>query len=117
LLGTAKVLLTAEYGELDHEPTGIQLVLTAGSATITVPYGITGDDAGGVLRQLYALGAIVEEETALVGYDPQVDRTLQDAARDLTHGQASFDLVGAMLRRRAETERRAAQRRAEKEGG
>ncbi len=117
LLGPVHAILTETYGELDHEPTGIQLILTASSARITVPYGASGDDANTVLRQLYALGAIVEEETGLTGYDPQVGRPLREAAQNASGGQASFDLVGDMLRRSAETQRRAAQRRAEKERG
>ena len=114
LLGSVEASLSVTHGELSHEPTGIQLTLAASSATITIPYGASADDASRVLRLMYAVGAIIEEETGLVGYDPQVERPIKDAAKDPTPRPGVVDLVGRMLRRRAETERRAAQRRAEK---
>lgn len=114
LLGPVYADVTESQAELGDAATGIRLVLSAGSGTITVPYGARGDAADELLRKLYGLGAIVEEETGLVGYDPQVGRPLRSVT-DLAGARVSFDLVAGMFARAEATRRRAAQRRAQKE--
>jgi hypothetical protein len=47
---------------------------------------------------MYLLGRIVEEETGLEGYDPQVGTPLAEAATNLDLGAASFETVAQLLR-------------------
>jgi hypothetical protein len=63
----------------------------------------TGADAVAVLRAMYLLGSIFEEETGLEGYDPQVDKPLREAAADIDLGVASFESVARMFGARHST--------------
>jgi hypothetical protein len=47
---------------------------------------------------MYPLGRVVEEETGLEGYDPQVGKPLAGAAANLDLGAASFETVAQLLR-------------------
>ncbi|MEV4621700.1 hypothetical protein AB0J74_23695 [Asanoa sp. NPDC049573] len=98
LLGEVSLFVTDDCGEINHEPTSIQLDLFADSAAMHVPYGDTGDRATAILQAMYLLGRIVEEETGLEGYDPQADRPLAEAATNLEFGTASFETVAQLLR-------------------
>jgi hypothetical protein len=64
--------------ELLHEPTGIELSLLRDQVSITVPYGHS-DDAVEVMGQVYALARVVEEETGLEGYDPQLGEPVSES--------------------------------------
>ncbi|WP_203702011.1 hypothetical protein [Asanoa iriomotensis] len=97
LLGDAFTRLTDDGGEVSHERTGIQLFLYADSAEMNVPYGATGEGATAVLRTMFLLGQVVEEETGLEGYDPQLGQPLREAAADLDLGAASFETVARLL--------------------
>ncbi|MDG4822186.1 hypothetical protein O7635_10010 [Asanoa sp. WMMD1127] len=99
LLGEVSTWLTDDAGEIIHERTGIQLTLYADSAEMSVPYGDTGDAATAVLRTMFLLGQVVEEETGLEGFDPQVDMPIREAAANLDLGAASFEMVARMLSR------------------
>jgi hypothetical protein len=98
LLGEVSLFVTDDCGEINHEPTSIQLDLFADSAGMSVPYGATGDGATAILQAIYLLGRIVEEETGLGGYDPQIDKPLAEAAANLNLGAASFETVAHLLR-------------------
>jgi len=49
---------------------------------------------------MYELGAIVQEETGLEGYDPQVSMALTEAAAHIDLGLASFEAAAHMMRKR-----------------
>jgi hypothetical protein len=66
------------WHELDHAETGIQLDFRHGSAGISVPYWTDGDTAAAVLGKVYYLALIVERETGLEAYDPQVEATVAE---------------------------------------
>ncbi|MEV0713399.1 hypothetical protein [Asanoa sp. NPDC050611] len=92
LLGDLVTTLSDDNGQLTHEGTGIQLILCADSAEMTVP-----DSATAVLRTMFLLGQVVEEETGLQGYDPQAGQPIREAAADLDLGAASFEMVARVL--------------------
>lgn len=81
---------------LDHAPTGIQLSVYAGTAGITVPYAARGPAAADLVEhRLYPLARIVERETGLDGYDPQLglavaDWTPADRQRVIAHVEEVF---------------------------
>ncbi|MFG3347474.1 hypothetical protein ACGF1Z_20695 [Streptomyces sp. NPDC048018] len=65
-----------ESRELTHADTGIDLSVFGDEVSITVPYWHTGDRAATVLGKLFALSVLVEKETGLTAYDPQVEAPL-----------------------------------------
>ncbi|MFE7074471.1 hypothetical protein ACFU96_30740 [Streptomyces sp. NPDC057620] len=67
-----------ESRDLSHSGTGIDLSVFGDEVSITVPYWHAGDDAAVVLDKVFALAAIVEKETGLAAYDPQVERPLRE---------------------------------------
>jgi hypothetical protein len=78
LVPRARVLLgdVEEFGdetsrELSSPAAGILLSLVRGEASIAVRPG-PGSDALTVMERVYALARIVEDETGLEGYDPQL---------------------------------------------
>jgi hypothetical protein len=84
--------------ELEHEPTGIELAVYGGYASLTVPFWYKGDDAAQVVRALYDLASVVERHTGLTGYDPQVESPVAEAAPE--RAVAVFDDVAADFARR-----------------
>ncbi|MDX2813319.1 hypothetical protein PV410_12245 [Streptomyces sp. PA03-5A] len=78
LLGELNLFETDETRELTHHATGIQASVFIDEVTITVPYWHMGDKAEHVLGMAYALGAIIERETGIQGYDPQVELPLSE---------------------------------------
>lgn len=69
-----------ESRELSHSGTGIGLSFFGDEVSITVPYWHTGDAAAAVLGNVFALSAIVEKETGLTPYDPQMELPVADMA-------------------------------------
>ncbi|MER5947827.1 hypothetical protein ABT127_17375 [Streptomyces sp. NPDC001904] len=69
-----------ESRDLSHSGTGIDLSVFGDELTITVPYWHAGDAAGTVLGTLFALSALVEKETGLTAYDPQVEMPLRETS-------------------------------------
>ena len=67
-----------ESRELSQSGTGIDLSVFGDEVTITVPYWHAGDEAAKVLRDVFALAAVVEKETGLTAYDPQVERPVAE---------------------------------------
>jgi hypothetical protein len=64
--------------ELTHSISGLQLSIYGNEVAITIPYWHTGDTAANVLAMAYKLGAVIESETGLQGYDPQVGTPLSE---------------------------------------
>ena len=77
-LGEVTVIEGDSQRELDHAVTGIQLGFYHGSAGISVPYWTDGDAAAAVLEKVYHLALMVERETRLEAYDPQVEATVAE---------------------------------------
>ncbi|MER7539554.1 hypothetical protein ABTX77_32950 [Streptomyces sp. NPDC097704] len=69
-----------ESRDLSHSDTGIDLSVFGDEVSITVPYWHTGDRAATVLGKLFALSALVEKETGLTAYDPQVEMALAETS-------------------------------------
>ncbi len=68
---------------LDHRPTGVQLSVSAGTAGITVPCALRGPAACDLVEHtLRPLARIVERETGLEAWDPQL-------AAPVTEGRSS----------------------------
>lgn len=67
-----------ESRDLSHSGTGINLSVFGDEVSVTVPYWHVGDGAATVLGTLFDLSAIVEKETGLTAYDPQVEMPLAD---------------------------------------
>ncbi|WP_370945967.1 hypothetical protein AB5J62_43905 [Amycolatopsis sp. cg5] len=79
LLGSLDQIDDGDSRELVHEPTGIQLSFSDGDVTITVPHWHQGSAATKTKVDVYALADIVERETGLEGYDPQLDQPLSES--------------------------------------
>jgi hypothetical protein len=78
LLGDVEEFGDATSRELSSPAAGILLSLVRGEASIAVRPG-PGIDALTVMEQVYALARIVEDETGLEGYDPQLGAPLSAA--------------------------------------
>lgn len=78
LLGDLELFETDEVRSLTHEATAIQASVSTDEVGITVPYWYSGAEAAQILETIYALARIIEEETNLPAYDPQLDRPLAD---------------------------------------
>ena len=100
VLGDVEVHDGGGWYELDHEPTGIQVNLSADSADLTVPYWYAGADAARIVEAIYRLGQAVEEHTGLTGYDPQVERPLAEVVDRPEAAVAVFDQVADSFQQR-----------------
>jgi hypothetical protein len=80
------------------DPSGLQLEAYADRAELSVPYHYP-DRADAVMRTLYGLAAIVEEELGLVGYDPQVEALVSTVDPDLGRPIEAYRRVAALLGR------------------
>jgi len=84
-----------ENFELTHEATGIQVSYFGGEASVTAPYWYQGEAARDVVDKIYRLGAVVQTETGLPGYDPQLDLSLSDGAERPDLAVSCFDQVSS----------------------
>ncbi|NUS31372.1 MAG: hypothetical protein HOV92_45165 [Streptomyces sp.] len=91
LLGEVDLFESGETYELGHDDTGIQLSIFVNEVAITIPYWHTGDKAAQALNQAYALAAVVERETGLQAYDPQVELPLSELPPQ--HGTAIMSSI------------------------
>jgi hypothetical protein len=82
-------------GELDDEHTAIQVVCSAEEASIQVPYWHEGAAARKIVTAMYQISAIIEEETGLRGFDPQIEKSTADAVAHIDEAVAVFDNVAA----------------------
>jgi hypothetical protein len=79
LLGEVEITeYEQESRDLNHTGTGIGLSVFGDEVSITVPYWHAGNEAAGVVEKVFALAAVVERETRLTAYDPQVERPLRE---------------------------------------
>jgi hypothetical protein len=78
LLGEIELFENGESCELTHQATGIQASVFIDEVAITVPYWHAGDEAERILSLVYALAAMIEHETGMEGYDPQVERPISE---------------------------------------
>lgn len=72
-----KDLSDANENQLEHEASGMQLTAAVRQAGIGVPYWHRGAMAVDVIGAIYRLGMVLESETGLRGYDPQVGAPVQ----------------------------------------
>lgn len=90
-------------GELDDEQTAIQVLCSAQDASIQVPYWHEGPAARRVVTAMYQISAIIEEETGLRGFDPQIEMSVADAASHVDEAVAVFDNIAASFAARGIT--------------
>ena len=74
---------TANSRELADSGTGIQLSMIADEVSITVPTERPEQDAVSLMAKVYALARVVEDETGLEGYDPQLQEPITDPRQRL----------------------------------
>ena len=89
--------LAGADGELTHA-SGLQLIAYADRAEMSIPYHYA-DRAADVIRTLYGIAAIVEQELGLVGYDPQVDALTSTVEPDLRRPIEAYTRVASMFAR------------------
>jgi hypothetical protein len=109
----AEVTLTGSGGQLTDEATGIDLRLTASTGRIDLAYWHFEQPAQAI-GMLYELAGIVEQETGLVGADPQLGMPVREAGQRLDLAASMYANVAAMFERQARTQARIAARRAER---
>ncbi|WP_216212668.1 hypothetical protein [Amycolatopsis aidingensis] len=97
LLGELDEQLAEDYRELSHGPSGVQLSFAEGEVALTVPYWHHGQAAVRVIEDLYALAVIVQKETGMTGYDPQLDQSLDEARVTQSAAVAVLDETTRML--------------------
>ncbi|MFE6888166.1 hypothetical protein [Streptomyces sp. NPDC057694] len=66
--------------DLSHSDTGIDFSVFGDEVSITVPYWHSDDAAERVLAKVFALCLLVEKETGLTAYDPQVEMPLAETS-------------------------------------
>ncbi len=59
------------FRELDYDPMGMQLMMSVGEVSLSVPYWTAGDEAVRTVDTLRRIVSVVEGVTGLVAYDPQ----------------------------------------------
>jgi hypothetical protein len=71
LLPDAETFQGRAHRELSDDATGIQVSLSPGELSLTVPYWYSGPDAQRLTALLRSVVLAIEEETGLTAYDPQ----------------------------------------------
>lgn len=92
LLGELTVTADDVSAQLTEEASGIQVELSAGEASVSVSYGSSGghdDDTVVLMEKVYALARVVEEETGLEGFDPQLDEPVSELGLGRARGRSS----------------------------
>ncbi|MGM9380286.1 hypothetical protein [Streptomyces antibioticus] len=90
LLGDVEITeYEQESRDLSHSGTGIDVSVFSDEVSITVPYWHTGDAAADVFHKVLALSAVVEKETGLTGYDPQLECPVAEVTPDCAIGMMS----------------------------
>lgn len=59
------------HRQLSDDATGIQISLSPGELSLTVPYWYSGPDAQRLIAVLRSVVLAIEDETGLTAYDPQ----------------------------------------------
>ncbi|MDQ1586687.1 MAG: hypothetical protein QOH80_2052 [Actinomycetota bacterium] len=86
-LGPVEEFATDTSRELSHPGTGIEISMIAGEMTITLVDAGPGQDSIDLMTKVYALARIVEDETGLEGYDPQLEEPVSTPTEALPPGQ------------------------------
>ncbi|GAB3503653.1 hypothetical protein [Amycolatopsis cihanbeyliensis] len=97
LLGELDEHLAEDYRELSHGPSGVQLSFAEGEVALTVPYWHRGEAAARIVEDVYALAVVVQKETGMTGYDPQLDQSLDEARVTQSAAVAVLDETTRML--------------------
>ena len=88
----------SSYGgrELSDDGSGMQLALSHGESSLTIPYWYSGPEAQAMVERLRAVAAAVERATKLTAYDPQAEALFLGEGEQTA--VATFDQVEAGLR-------------------
>jgi hypothetical protein len=86
---------TANSRELADSRTGIQLSMIADEVSITVPNERPEQDAVSLMAKVYALARVVEDETGLEGYDPQLQEPVTDPKQRLEPSSSASAIPSA----------------------
>lgn len=100
VLGEVSVLENPPAWEIDHRPTAIQVSCFSGEWSMSVPYWSDGQAAEKIAEHLRALAGIVQAETGLEAYDPQVDEAVMADAWTPAKAASIFDRVAEGFDRR-----------------
>jgi hypothetical protein len=87
LLGPVEEFPSDTSRELVHAGTGIELSMIAGEVTITLVDAGGAQDSVALMGKVYALARVVEDETGLEGYDPQLQEPVSTPREQLPEGQ------------------------------
>jgi hypothetical protein len=78
IVGEIDLFENGDSLELTHRSSGLQMSIYGDEVSITIPYWHAGDRAAEALAAAYRLGLVIEKETGLQGYDPQVGVPLSE---------------------------------------
>lgn len=81
--------------ELTLGEDGMQLTMFPDEISLSVPYWYDGEAATAITERLRRIVEVVESETGLVAFDPQVDAPFLDGGA--AHAPAVFDHVATQL--------------------
>ncbi|MEP6762231.1 MAG: hypothetical protein ABJA93_12820 [Sporichthyaceae bacterium] len=81
--GVEEFATDAKSREFSDAATGIQLSMIADEVSITVPSERPDQDPAALMAKIYALARVVEAETGLEGYDPQMQEPITDPSQQL----------------------------------
>ena len=87
ILGDVEVFADDVSRELTDPATGVELTMTPLEVAITVPYGEATADSVALMTKVYALARVVEDETGLEGYDPQLGEAVSDVRPEALRGR------------------------------
>lgn len=109
ILPNAELFVGEQSRELSDDETGIQLSQYGAEISLTVPYWYDGESADRIVERLVSICGAVEEETGLVGYDPQADEPFLSggsfsATASFDNVRDAFEGEGVSLGRPAEPE-------------
>lgn len=97
LLPGAEEVAGESHRELSDDASGIQVSLSHGELSLSIPYWYSGPDAEALVARLRAVVVAVEGATGLTAYDPQADAPFVGGG-DRT-AAATFDAAQVALRR------------------
>lgn len=93
LLPDAEEFVGDSHRELSDDETGMQLSMSPGELSLTVPYWYDGPEAREMSRRLRSVTVAVEAATGLIAYDPQADAPFIGAGEQTA--AETFDQVHA----------------------
>ena len=96
LLPDAEEFSGESHRELSDDGSGMQLTLSPGELSLTIPYWYSGPDAQVMVDRLRSVAVAIENATGLTAYDPQADAAFLAAGYSVA--ATSFDQVDAAVR-------------------